>query len=124
MPQPIWRAAQAGNAAFRSGVVLNWTLARSSAARLLAVTICSSSRRVAVRIDSRVLSSTQIAPRMPRQVALVHTSLVSAGWQKKRARGWLLRALPSAVFGFRLVYFTSPFGFHPPQSNRPVDGPK
>ena len=64
--QPIWRAATAGNSAFRSGVVEKNTLATSSISTSFASTIAERSSFDAARIASLVLASTVVAPRIPR----------------------------------------------------------
>ncbi|MBT9149278.1 MAG: hypothetical protein DDT28_00701 [Dehalococcoidia bacterium] len=64
---PICRAANAGNSAVRSGVVVKKAQAISSTLISLARIIFSRSSLVACRMDSLVFSSTVVAPRMPRQ---------------------------------------------------------
>ena len=57
---------KAGNSASRSGVVVKIALATSCLSMPLRRTISASSCRVAVRISSRSLCSTVVAPRTPR----------------------------------------------------------
>ncbi len=65
--QPRVRAARAGNCASRSSVTVKITLAISSARRsFLLISNCRSSS-VRASISSRLLCSTVVAPRIPRQ---------------------------------------------------------
>src|SRR6185437_7823617 len=65
--QPSCRAAKAGNSAFRSLVVVKMALATSSRSMPFWRIISASNCPVALSISSRLLCSTVVAPRTPRQ---------------------------------------------------------
>lgn len=73
--QPSPRAATAGNSASRSSVRLKIALAISSVCKSLWRIINCRSSVVAERISSRLLCSTVVAPRMPRQYIKCFTPL-------------------------------------------------
>ena len=74
--QSSCRAANAGNSASRSGVVVKIALAISFLSMPFRWSISARSCRVAVRISSRLLWSTVVAPRTPRHCIL--TSLADS----------------------------------------------
>src|SRR5579859_3609698 len=95
--QPRCRAASAGYSAFRSGVVVNHTLAISSRSMLLAATSLCSRSDVASRIASGVLALAVVAPRTPRQVM---DGAVFGGW-------WLFQPESESAFELDMYFFLS-----------------
>ena len=68
------RAAVAGNAAVKSGLVVNKTLMTSSTSRSLLTRMPVRSSRVAVAISSASLAATVVAPRSARTSIFVMTA--------------------------------------------------